>query len=150
MEQLLSIHNIPLKMDVKVEPGKFEVNKASNTNSTLTQGNTANKSLDTSNHDSITLNNITSDIMSNEANSVEQTNESSTVDHTPQFVNTSEMKFVPRKVECKIQEFPHIEIEYLGKPIYVPPSSAPDRKREQTGTPKKDSEDQKTELDLLV
>lgn len=147
MEQLLVIHNIPLKMDVKVEPGKYE--ESSNPSSSET--NSANRALDTANQDTITLNSLSGDnSQSDGSDVVTSKNEASMIDATTQDVNTIQMKFVPRKVECKVQEFPHLEIEYLGKPIYAPPSSDPDRKREQMESGEKDTEDKKTDLNVLV
>ncbi|MCL2086155.1 MAG: DUF6470 family protein [Oscillospiraceae bacterium] len=38
----------------------------------------------------------------------------------------SKFEFVPGKIEFIVEQMPGVEIEYLGKPIYVPPSAAPD------------------------
>lgn len=41
--------------------------------------------------------------------------------------NTKEqMEYTPGKVSVKVESMAEVEIEYLGSPIYVPPSSAPD------------------------
>jgi hypothetical protein len=43
--------------------------------------------------------------------------------------NTSDQaqaEFTPASVDFIIKEFSHVEIEFIGKPIYVPPSASPD------------------------
>lgn len=35
-------------------------------------------------------------------------------------------EFIPGKVKIQIKQMPSVDIEYLGSPIYVPPSAAPD------------------------
>jgi len=37
-----------------------------------------------------------------------------------------EMEFVPGEIEFTILEYPKVIIEFIGGPVYVPPSSAPD------------------------
>lgn len=39
--------------------------------------------------------------------------------------NRPELKFIPGKLEFIIKEYPDVVIEYMGEPIYVPPSAAP-------------------------
>lgn len=36
----------------------------------------------------------------------------------------AQLEFVPGNVSMNIEEYPKLQIEYLGKPIYVPPSAA--------------------------
>lgn len=36
-----------------------------------------------------------------------------------------ERRFVPRKISFEVEQYPSIKIEYLGGPLYVPPSSDP-------------------------
>lgn len=40
--------------------------------------------------------------------------------------NRPEMTFIPGSIEFQIKEYPRLIIEYVGEPIYVPPSSNPD------------------------
>lgn len=40
--------------------------------------------------------------------------------------NKARMDFVPASIEIRIKDYARLEIEYLGKPLYVPPSSSPD------------------------
>lgn len=40
--------------------------------------------------------------------------------------NTINATFIPGSIEFKIKEYARLEFEYLGKPIYVPPSASPD------------------------
>ena len=43
--------------------------------------------------------------------------------------NTSdqaEAEFTPASIDFVVKEYSHVEIEYIGKPIYVPPSASPD------------------------
>lgn len=40
-------------------------------------------------------------------------------------VNHPQLEFVPGKIELEIEEYAKIMIEYIGDPIYVPPSAAP-------------------------
>ncbi len=40
-------------------------------------------------------------------------------------VNSSVVEFVPGSIEFIIKERPRVEIEYVGDPIYVPPSAKP-------------------------
>lgn len=37
-----------------------------------------------------------------------------------------EMQFTPASVEFHVKQYPKLEIEYVGKPLYVPPSASPD------------------------
>lgn len=37
-----------------------------------------------------------------------------------------QMQYTPASIEYQVKQFPKIEIEYIGKPIYVPPSASPD------------------------
>ena len=39
--------------------------------------------------------------------------------------NRPEVEFVPGEIEFVVHEFPQVIIEFLGGPIYVPPSAAP-------------------------
>ncbi|ADL05957.1 DUF6470 family protein [Lacrimispora saccharolytica] len=39
-------------------------------------------------------------------------------------VAKGDYEFIPGKVELSITQMPDVEIEYIGKPIYVPPSAA--------------------------
>lgn len=41
-------------------------------------------------------------------------------------VNQNVMNYIPGRFQLEIQQYPRVEITYLGKPQYVPPSSAPD------------------------
>lgn len=43
-------------------------------------------------------------------------------------INRPEIKFIPGNIEFIIKEYPRLEINYIGKPIYVPPSADPDYK----------------------
>ena len=43
-------------------------------------------------------------------------------------VNQSPVEFVPGNIEIIVKERPKVEIEYVGEPIYVPPSSNPNYK----------------------
>lgn len=40
--------------------------------------------------------------------------------------NKTKLKFTPASVEFVVKEYAHVEITYLGKPQYVPPSASPD------------------------
>ena len=40
--------------------------------------------------------------------------------------NKVQMEFTPASVDFLVKEYPHLEIEYVGKPLYVPPSASPD------------------------
>lgn len=40
-------------------------------------------------------------------------------------VNRPNVTFIPGNIEMEIKEFPKVIIEYIGEPIYVPPSAAP-------------------------
>ena len=40
-------------------------------------------------------------------------------------INSSVVEFVPGNIEFIVKERPRVEIEYLGEPIYVPPSANP-------------------------
>jgi hypothetical protein len=40
--------------------------------------------------------------------------------------------FIPGKIEFIIKEYPAIEINYVGSPIFVPPSSNPNYKEIDT------------------
>ena len=37
-----------------------------------------------------------------------------------------DMQFTPASIEYHVKQYPKIEIEYVGKPTYVPPSASPD------------------------
>lgn len=37
----------------------------------------------------------------------------------------AEMRFIPAKIEFVIKEYSRLEIEYIGDPIYIPPSANP-------------------------
>ncbi len=37
-----------------------------------------------------------------------------------------EMQYTPASVEFHVKQYPKLEIEYVGKPLYVPPSASPD------------------------
>lgn len=37
-----------------------------------------------------------------------------------------DFEFIPGNIEVSITQYPDVQIEYIGKPIYVPPSAAPD------------------------
>lgn len=37
----------------------------------------------------------------------------------------TELKYVPRQISFEVEQYPTIKIEYLGGPLYVPPSSDP-------------------------
>lgn len=41
-------------------------------------------------------------------------------------VMQNQMEFIPGRFQLQITQYPRVEIEYLGKPNYVPPSSSPD------------------------
>jgi hypothetical protein len=43
-------------------------------------------------------------------------------------MNRPEIKFIPGNIEFIIKEYPRIEINYIGTPIFVPPSSDPNYK----------------------
>ena len=47
-------------------------------------------------------------------------------------VNQQQKRFVPGSIEFVITQYPSLEIEYLGSPIYVPPSSDPNYKKIST------------------
>ena len=40
-------------------------------------------------------------------------------------VNNGNIQYVPGDVEISITQYPDVQIEYLGKPMYVPPSASP-------------------------
>ena len=40
-------------------------------------------------------------------------------------INSSVVEFVPGNIEFIVKEHPRVEIEYVGEPIYVPPSANP-------------------------
>ncbi len=40
-------------------------------------------------------------------------------------VNRPEMKFIPGNIELIIKEYARVELEYIGSPLYVPPSADP-------------------------
>jgi len=40
-------------------------------------------------------------------------------------INSNELSYIPGSIRMKISEYPSIEIEYLGGPMYVPPSASP-------------------------
>jgi len=46
----------------------------------------------------------------------------------------SSMRYVPGSVRMKIVEYASINVEYLGGPLYVPPSSNPDLKDKDSGS----------------
>ena len=54
------------------------------------------------------------------------------INYTPASMNfnwnppESNVQFVPGQITMTITQYPKLEIEYLGKPIYVPPSADPD------------------------
>ncbi|HEX3037471.1 MAG TPA: DUF6470 family protein [Oscillospiraceae bacterium] len=37
-----------------------------------------------------------------------------------------EMQYTPASVEYHVKQYPKLEIQYVGKPLYVPPSASPD------------------------
>jgi len=37
-----------------------------------------------------------------------------------------EMQYTPASVEFHVKQYPKLEIQYIGKPMYVPPSASPD------------------------
>jgi len=41
-------------------------------------------------------------------------------------IQQGNFEFIPGSIELEIIQKPSIEIEYVGKPIYVPPSASPD------------------------
>jgi len=43
-------------------------------------------------------------------------------------IKRPEIKFIPGDIEFIIKEYPRVEINYVGKPIYVPASADPDYK----------------------
>ncbi|MBP1925761.1 hypothetical protein J2Z76_001622 [Sedimentibacter acidaminivorans] len=43
-------------------------------------------------------------------------------------INRPEINFIPGNIEIIIKEYPRVEINYTGKPIYVPASADPDYK----------------------
>jgi len=43
-------------------------------------------------------------------------------------VNRPEINFIPGNIEFIIKEYPRVEINYIGTPIFVPPSSDPNYK----------------------
>lgn len=45
----------------------------------------------------------------------------------------SELEFIPGSFEIIIKEYPKVVVEYVGSPIYVPPSSDPDYVPEKSG-----------------
>ena len=40
--------------------------------------------------------------------------------------NKQQLEFTPASVEYVVKEYAHVEIKYMGKPVYVPPPSSPD------------------------
>ena len=40
-------------------------------------------------------------------------------------INSSVLEFVPGNIEFIVKEHPRVEIQYIGEPIYVPPSANP-------------------------
>lgn len=47
------------------------------------------------------------------------------------FSNPLTFEFIPASIEFVIKQMPHVDIEYIGGPIYVPPSSDPNYKQPQ-------------------
>lgn len=41
-------------------------------------------------------------------------------------VMQNQMNFIPEKFQFEITQYPDVRVEYLGKPIYVPPSASSD------------------------
>ncbi len=41
-------------------------------------------------------------------------------------IGLTNFEFVPGKIEFEVKQLPKVEIEYIGGPIYVPPSADPD------------------------
>ena len=39
-------------------------------------------------------------------------------------IDQGDVKFIPGTIELSISQYPDVEIEYMGEPIYVPPSAA--------------------------
>lgn len=39
-------------------------------------------------------------------------------------IDKGEVKFIPGTIELSISQYPDVQIEYMGEPIYVPPSAA--------------------------
>jgi hypothetical protein len=37
-----------------------------------------------------------------------------------------DMQYTPASIEYHVKQYPKLEIEYIGKPMYVPPSASPD------------------------
>ena len=40
-------------------------------------------------------------------------------------LNKKEMKFTPGDIELIIKEYARVELNYIGSPVYVPPSADP-------------------------
>lgn len=51
-------------------------------------------------------------------------------------MNRPEIECTPASIEFHIKQYPKIEIEYVGKPIYVPPSAAPDYEEDAQAEPR--------------
>lgn len=51
--------------------------------------------------------------------------EMGTQDFDWDIATESPMQFIPGNIEFIVHEKPHVKIEYVGEPIYVPPSSNP-------------------------
>lgn len=43
-------------------------------------------------------------------------------------INRPQINFIPGSIEFKINEYPRVEINYIGTPIFVPPSADPNYK----------------------
>lgn len=47
------------------------------------------------------------------------------VDYTPD-VGTKRARYVPGELNINVEQYPKVDIEYVGEPLYVPPSASPD------------------------
>lgn len=48
-------------------------------------------------------------------------------------INENEFSFVPGSINVKVSEYASVSIEYLGGPMYVPPSASPDYEETDKG-----------------
>ncbi|WP_312643755.1 DUF6470 family protein [Hydrogenoanaerobacterium sp.] len=54
------------------------------------------------------------------------------MEYTPTELNfdakilQNSMEYIPGQIQFDVEQYPKVHIEYLGKPMYVPPSASPD------------------------
>lgn len=59
------------------------------------------------------------------------------MDYTPSSIEfeadikNAMTNYVPGELSINVEQYPKVEIEYMGEPMYVPPSAAPGYERER-------------------